>query len=192
MSNKPKIYGYCASGCKWEVPHKSDLPKRFEYLTKAEYEALTEYDDEVMYCVYDEDWVVEEAEVAQYASDDFTKGTIEERLEALGFKVGAFEIDGNSSATLIVNNITKQGKHALANLEMGDTVNTVKLNIPSDFLPKETTKLMLAKLNLTYGFYLVYYIYLGTDGKIYADEELTTEYEFNGVLNLVNCGWRIA
>lgn len=25
MSNKPKIYGYCDAGCKWEVPHKDEV-----------------------------------------------------------------------------------------------------------------------------------------------------------------------
>lgn len=25
MSNKPKIYAHCLAGCKWEVPHKSDV-----------------------------------------------------------------------------------------------------------------------------------------------------------------------
>lgn len=25
MSDKPKIYGYCDAGCKWEVPHKDEV-----------------------------------------------------------------------------------------------------------------------------------------------------------------------
>ena len=25
MSNKPKIFGYCDAGCKWEVPHKDEV-----------------------------------------------------------------------------------------------------------------------------------------------------------------------
>lgn len=25
MSDRPKIYGYCDAGCKWEVPHKDEV-----------------------------------------------------------------------------------------------------------------------------------------------------------------------
>lgn len=30
MSNKPDIFGFCAAGCKWQVPHKEDVEKEFD------------------------------------------------------------------------------------------------------------------------------------------------------------------
>lgn len=62
--SKPKIYAYCAAGCKWETIHKTDVPARYEYLTLSEYNKLTEYEDDVMYFVYDEGHVVDKAELA--------------------------------------------------------------------------------------------------------------------------------
>lgn len=44
MSDKPRVYGFCNAGCKWEVPHKDELNEVLEIsnsaLTKAN-EALT-------------------------------------------------------------------------------------------------------------------------------------------------------
>ncbi len=67
MSNKPKIYAYCSAGCKWETIHKSDVPAKYIYLTKEEYDKLTEYEDDVMYFVYDEGYVFTEADHAKNA-----------------------------------------------------------------------------------------------------------------------------
>lgn len=66
--NKPKIYAYCNAGCKWETIHKSDVPARYVYLTKAEYDELTEYEDDVMYFVYDEGHVIATAATTETVS----------------------------------------------------------------------------------------------------------------------------
>lgn len=74
MSNKPKIYAYCSAGCKWETIHKSDVPAKYIYLTKEEYDKLTEYEDDVMYFVYDEGYVFTEAEHAKKADSADSAG----------------------------------------------------------------------------------------------------------------------
>lgn len=63
----PKVYGYCAAGCKREVVAREDIPARFIYLTKEEYDKLTEYEDDVMYFVYDENYRFTEADYAETA-----------------------------------------------------------------------------------------------------------------------------
>lgn len=32
QSNRPKVYGNCAAGCKWEVPHKDDFLSLVHYI----------------------------------------------------------------------------------------------------------------------------------------------------------------
>lgn len=41
MSNKPRVYGFCAAGCKWEVVHKGDVATT-QVVTQAEYQELKE------------------------------------------------------------------------------------------------------------------------------------------------------
>lgn len=60
------------------------------------------------------------AEMANYASSDKSKGTIEERLTRLGFKQGAFDVittDG-SAFTVNSNNIKSQGYYCIANIDI--------------------------------------------------------------------------
>lgn len=162
--------------------------------TKAEYDQLTDDEknkDGVFHCVYDEGWTVEQATIAQYASEDYSKGTIEERLTKLGFNEGAFVNASISPANLLINTIVSQGKHAIGNLDLASGID-VKLQIPSDFLPKEKTKICVSKLDTSSGNYMSEFLWLGTNGRFYNNEELTIEYEFNGFISLVNCGWKVA
>ena len=57
------------------------------------------------------------AQVAIYASEDVSKGTIEERLTSLGFKTGGMVITGEPSFTG-TNIMTRQGNYAIANLDI--------------------------------------------------------------------------
>jgi hypothetical protein len=50
---KTKVYGFCQAGCKREVVAKEDIPCKFVYLTQAEYDQLTEYDGDTLYCITD-------------------------------------------------------------------------------------------------------------------------------------------
>ena len=67
---------------------------------------------------------------AQYASEDKTKGTIEERLNNLGFKEGTFTIASGSASR---NEIKKQGKVVWANFEANIVNLFLNPTIASDF-----------------------------------------------------------
>ena len=71
--------------------------------------------------------------IAMYASSDYSKGTIEERLTKLGFSEGSFVV--SDGATVTVNSIKKQGKYVIANLSIINGIATV----PSAMAPKEDT-----------------------------------------------------
>lgn len=75
------------------------------------------------------------ATTAEYASEDKTKGTIEERLTALGFKEGVAALEG---VTATSNTLTKKGKYVIFNFNGTLKAGTSgKITIPNEFKPKE-------------------------------------------------------
>lgn len=99
----------------------------------------------------------ENTTIAQYASSDTSKGTIEERLTNLGFKQGNI-VDSSGN---VVGTVTRQGNYVIAKITKNITVasNTfVYFNITSSsseygkevFLPKQNS-LSLFNLSLTGG-----------------------------------------
>ena len=75
------------------------------------------------------------AQYAKYASDDISKGTIEERLTNMGFKQGVVEIVNKYNSTISVNSLKKQGKLVLFDFKFdGDYI---KGKIPQEFMPKD-------------------------------------------------------
>lgn len=105
--------------------------------------------------------------IAKYASSDYSKGTIEERLTNLGFKQGSFNIINNSYMTpegigtvLLVeqaNAIVRQGNYCIGNFAFnlssqrnpdytGSSSSSathwrVEITIPEEFRPKEDCKI---------------------------------------------------
>lgn len=78
------------------------------------------------------------AKIAEYASEDTTKGTIEERLTRLGFKEGSVTL---SSGTATTNKITRQGNYCILNvsttLEVMIKNGTLNIgSIDNNFIPK--------------------------------------------------------
>lgn len=73
--------------------------------------------------------------IAQYASDDTSKGTIEERLTALGFKEGSVTL---SSGTATTNRITRQGNYVIGQVSVADAVirGGLAFTLPEHFRPK--------------------------------------------------------
>lgn len=89
-----------------------------------------------------------EAKIAEYASVDTSKGTIEERLTALGFKSGTVDVDfdrlyyeGNETdpVTTITNYVVRQGNFVIGEVEFSQEVRVsgftggVIATIPSPF-----------------------------------------------------------
>ena len=72
-----------------------------------------------------ENMSVGRATIASYASEDTSKGTIEERLTNLGFKQGNIGILGGPTVTTNANKVTRQGDYVIANF---DVQFTNKLN----------------------------------------------------------------
>jgi hypothetical protein len=78
------------------------------------------------------------AQVARYASEDFSKGTIEQRLTDLGFKKGT--VNGLDGGTL-----TRMGKYAILNLPSVDTnrASSKNINLYLSFAPAESFSLTI-------------------------------------------------
>ena len=101
--------------------------------------------------------IVGKSMVAEYASGDTSKGTIEERLTELGFSEGAFEIR-TSNGTLLTglepylveykNKIIKQGKMCIGQLIINSVVSQdLTITIPEQFRPKTNTVVTVAQNN---------------------------------------------
>lgn len=86
MSDKPKIYGYCNAGCKWEVVHKADFLEQLakmgivvatdsgetvmmRFIRQEEYDELVEAGELLADCLY----IIE---------DDFTLDILNNRITA--------------------------------------------------------------------------------------------------------------
>lgn len=117
-----KVFGFCKAGCKREVVSKEEH-------------------DELVKNIDDGTKVVKQSEIAQYASSDKTKGTIDERLTKLGFKEGsitfntsvfnATEIKLHRQGNYVIGEITGQ---FVANAKNGDLIFT----LPTNFIPTKT------------------------------------------------------
>lgn len=83
------------------------------------------------------------ATVAQYASADTSKGTIEERLTNLGFKTGAVEaLVGTASE----NSLKRQGNVVIGKLKFSVNKNSIEKDdkigtIPANFRPKQAQEI---------------------------------------------------
>ena len=157
---------------------------KFWFGTQNEYNALTEQLSNTVYIIEDEDLIVNKATIALYASEDKTKGTIEERLTKLGFKEGTFAMTGGSAAT--ENIIRKQGKYVIASLSVVQG-NTGVISVSQEFRPKQKTKVLAQSFNE----YMVLgsgILYLNVDGILYNDEACTTKYEWTSLF-ITNAGW---
>lgn len=128
--------------------------KDVRFVTQEKFDAIEVREPSIYYVVTDATYEVEQAtnaeraEYAEYASDDKSKGTIEERLNALGFKQGAFTIEYSSNGStwnsvsaeyIITNQITKSGKYCIGNLTINGEFSafSVRIKIPNEFLPKQ-------------------------------------------------------
>lgn len=121
---------------------------------------------------------------SQYASPDTTKGTIEERLTALGFKEGAFTIVSGSAIT---NEIKKQGKWVRANF-MAHSNQTI-VRVPDEFCPKENTLLTSVVYVSGLG-YLGGEVVITTDGKFVGSDSKEIEWGANCFI-AHNSSWEI-
>lgn len=113
--------------------------------------------------------------------------SINNRLDALGFKSGVFVVSGVSAELISTNTLKKQGKYVIASLELFNTtaLSNLAISVPSDFKPKENTKVRVGYLNS-----------LGVQN--YTDCTLNT----NGILNNIptgivaltikNAGWEVS
>lgn len=82
------------------------------------------------------------ATMAMYASDDKSKGTIEERLTNLGFREGAVELPKEFAELAPANNLKRQANYVIGDLSIETTSDlAVRPNdvigvVPSEFAPK--------------------------------------------------------
>lgn len=84
------------------------------------------------------------ATYCQYASQDTSKGTIEERLTNLGFKQGVADYSNLEIGNASVNSLKKQGKYVIFNFEANCNIeagNFKYITIPTEFMPKEAIKI---------------------------------------------------
>lgn len=86
------------------------------------------------------------ANIAQYASNDTSKGTIEERLTALGFKEGTFTFTGISAENITTNYIKKQGKYVIANFGVKNVTSDIEVYVPEGFRPKENINISVVAI----------------------------------------------
>lgn len=145
--------------------------------------------------------VVPTSNVAIYASEDTSKGTIEERLTAMGFKQGVAELpDGLTAST---NSLTKQGKYVIFNLTTYATVMEycTSIGIPEDFRPADGTQIVGTYTNYVQDDFTLDFM-KGTTYAVVGTFDASTgsfknfrslkdgnDYENAGVEHIVNAGW---
>ena len=166
---------------------------RFWVGTMAAYNALTEIDSDMLYIITDDTTladieqaydeiktalddiekgasIVPKAKVAQYASEDTSKGTIEERLTKLGFKEGAVSLSISTNGTPI-NIIKRQGNYCILDISLNPATSMSPLKLgtlPADFRPKETIY-PRAQITRNDGSIVVGFCTITTDGIIMMD-----------------------
>lgn len=114
------------------------------------------------------------------------------RVDALGFKEGAFEFSGSAQT----NSIKKQGNYVIANLKY-DGSDYVTLTVPKEFRPKEDIEIsasgLLSSTGLTDANYRIAKAYITTDGIItfHSLHDMQSSDTAYGYLELNNVGWEI-
>lgn len=107
---------------------------------------------------------------------------IEERLDALGFKQGAFVVASGSTS---INTIKKQGKYVIASFIASKDLTTV--TVPAEFRPKEIVEFKGAISGNTLNT-----IYLLTDGTFSLSNNGSLGCSFYNGYGLLNIGWELA
>ncbi|MGN1200851.1 MAG: hypothetical protein ACI4R8_01115 [Candidatus Caccovivens sp.] len=136
-----------------------------------------------------------EAFIAKYASSDYSKGTIEERLTNLGFRKGSFivkdistvSVDGNGEPygtvqlTTEINEIKRQGNYCIANLKLQFTLTrnpnyssssssyslAAEVNVPEEFRPiQDITSYTAGTTSEVSTGYVPHYIHINSDGSV--------------------------
>ena len=88
------------------------------------------------------------AKIANYASSDTSKGTIEQRLTNLGFREGSISLA--SGVTASTNSLKRQGNYVIGTLIISNRISVAANSqvtlgsIPLNFRPKENIKITLA------------------------------------------------
>lgn len=197
MAGHEKVYVVCENKCFEEGMTKEQIldltskasngivdpitgqTYKVRVLNKYQYDALVTKDSETIYYVYDEDSV---SDIALYASEDTSKGTIEQRLNALGFKQSTFIVSGGSAVNIVTNNIKKQGKYVLANLELDNVAGPIII-VPEKFRPKEDISIVV-RVKRSTGYTHAYHTISAATGQI-SDLGIAT---IIGV-KITNTGW---
>ena len=83
---------------------------------------------------------VANANIAQYASSDTSKGTIEERLTNLGFREDSASITGSGLGTVSKNSLTRIGNYVFVDIEFTvgsdeTTFDNISIQFPENFRP---------------------------------------------------------
>ena len=104
MSDLPRIYGTCDAGCRWEVPHKSEMnllrntiltingtELKFFVGEKAEYEALSEEEKQGLFAII---------------TDDTTKEEINAKLNSL---ISLFDIGTPTNGSAVYSTLAQTG-----------------------------------------------------------------------------------
>lgn len=120
--------------------------------------------------------------IAEYASEDKTKGTIEQRLTALGFREGVVE---SLVATASENFLHRQGNYVIGKLVIDTSATAETLNvsagtvigvIPEEFRPKETENIRIKCSNyinvneIKNYYYIELRLDINTDGTITVNQ----------------------
>lgn len=134
---------------------------------------------------------VYQAKYATYASTDTSKGTIEERLNALGFNEGVANYTFYASATdgsVSSNSLKKQGKYVLFNF-VGTKISSVI--IPEKFRPKENTTVSVYGID---NLHLddIFTAIINTDGTISFYTKTYGKVINLNSIGLLNVGWETA
>lgn len=132
------------------------------------------------------------AKIAEYASQDFSKGTIEERLNKLGFKSGTVSLtEGKSSE----NYVYRQGNFVYGRVVVGSmfttTVGKTIFTLPVNFRPKNQFSFNAgmrvaivsfsgSQVTTDYDYY-TYVITFNTDGTVVVTNKLS-----NGKDGIIN------
>lgn len=127
------------------------------------------------------------AKKALYASDDTSKGTIEERLTKLGFNEAPVAVKGIEGTTITSSNgsIKKQGKYCLLNFSYtaSATPNAITtVTIPEGFRPKENLNICT-----TTGVTLQ----VRTDGVVRSTLSDQFDVIYGSPVSVANVGWEI-
>ena len=91
------------------------------------------------------------AKIAEYASVDTSKGTIEERLTSLGFRQGSVSL---ASGTATVNTVKRTGNYVFGQVTATtstQTSNNVLFTLPTNFRPKTQYSFLMGVVSTALG-----------------------------------------